>query len=139
MIMAGSSRVGWPRPFAWRRTIPPRKTERVTWVLIVFMAVFWLWFGIATAIGEHLGPANVIYHLLVPGGTFAIIGGLARRWRTPAAIALIAVGAFVAIAYPLIYIEFFAASTVALVVATMAVPPLVAGILLLLSKNPGGA
>ena len=137
--MTGSSRVAWRRSFASRRTIPSGNPERVAWVLIVFVAVFWLWFGIATAIGEHLGPANVIYHLLVPGGTFAIIGGLARRWRTPAAIALIAVGGFVAIAYPLVYLEFFAASTVVLVVATAAVPPLVAGILLLLSRNHGRA
>ena len=135
MSMAGSSRVGWPGSFAGRRTIPPRKAERLAWFLIVFAAGFWLWFGMATAIGQHLGPANVIHHLLVPGGTFAIIGVLALRWRIPAAIALIAVGGFVAIAYSLVYIEFFAASTVALVVATMAVPPLVAGILLLLSRN----
>jgi hypothetical protein len=94
-----------------------------------------LWFGIASAIGEHLGPANAVLHVLVPGGTFAIVGVLARRWRTPAAIALIAIGAFVAIAYPTVYIEFFSASTVALVVVTMAVPPLLAGILLLLSRR----
>lgn len=110
-----------------------RNTERVAWVLIVSEAVFWLGFGIASAIGEHLGPANVVLHVLVPGGTFAILGLLARRWRSPAAFALIATGAFLAIAYPTVYIEFFSASTVALVVATMAVPPLVAGILLLLS------
>jgi hypothetical protein len=133
--MPGSSRVGGAWPVAWRRTIPPRNTERVAWVLIVFAAVFWLWFGIASAIGEHLGPANALLHVLVPGGTFAIIGVLARRWRTPAAIALIAIGTFVAIAYPLVYIEFFTASTVALVVATMAVPPLVAGILLLVARS----
>ena len=112
-----------------------RNTERVAWVLIVCVAVFWLWFGIASAIGEDLGPANAVLHVLVPGGTFAIIGVLARRWRTPAAVALIAIGGFVAIVYPLVYLEFFAASTVALVVATMAVPPLVAGSLLLLSRN----
>jgi hypothetical protein len=113
--------------------MPMRNTERVAWVLIVCVAVFWLWFGIASAIGEDLGPASAVLHVLVPGGTFAIIGLLARRWRRPAAIALIAIGAFVAIAYPTVYIEFFSASTVALVVATMAVPPLVAGILLLLA------
>ena len=133
--MAGSSRVGWSWSVAWRRTIPPRNTERVTWVLIVFAAVFWLWFGTASAIGEHLGPANAFLHVLVPGGTFAIIGVLARRWRTPAAIALIAIGTFVAIAYPLVYLEFFTASTVALVVATTAVPPLVAGVLLLVTRS----
>ena len=112
-----------------------RNTERVAWVLIVFVAVFWLWVGIASAIGEDLGPANAALHVLLPGGTFAIIGVLARRWRTPAAVALIAIGGFVAIAYPLVYLEFFAASTVGLVVGTMAVPPLVAGILLLLPRN----
>jgi hypothetical protein len=132
MIMAGSSRAGFPRSFG---TMPMRKTERVAGVLIVFVGVFWLWFGIATAIGERLGPANWVLHVFMPGGTFAIIGLLARRWRRPAAIALIAIGAFVAIAYPMVYVEFFTASAVALVVATMAVPPLVAGILLLLSRR----
>jgi hypothetical protein len=115
--------------------MPMRNTDRIAWVLIVFVAVFWLWFGIATAIGERLGAANAVFHVLVPGGTFAIIGLLAWRWRTPAAIALIVIGAFVAIAYPMVYVEFFNASAVALVVATMAVPPLVAGILLLLPRR----
>ena len=112
-----------------------RNTERIAWVLIVCVAVFWLWFGIVSAIGEDLGPANAVLHVLVPGGTFAIIGVLAWRWRTPAAVALSAIGAFVAIAYPRVYLEFFATSTVGLVVATMALPPLVAGILLLLSRS----
>ena len=133
--MAGSSRVGWARRSPGEGTIKTGNTERVAWVLIVCVAVFWLWFGIASAIREDLGPTNAVLHLLVPGGTFAIIGVLARRWRTSAAIALVAIGAFVAIAYPLVYLELFTASTVALVVATVAAPPLVAGILLLLSRN----
>jgi hypothetical protein len=112
-----------------------RNIERVAWVLIALVAAFWTWFGIASAVGEQLGPFDALLHVLVPGGTFAIMGVLARRWRTPGAVALIAVGAFVAIAYPVIYLEFFPASTVALVVATMAVPPLVAGILLLVSPH----
>ena len=115
--------------------MPTRRTEWVAWGLIIFAAVFWLWFGIASAFEEDLGVANAVLHVLAPGGTFAILGVLARRWRTPAAIALIAIGAFVAIAYPLVYLEFFPASTVVLVVATMAVPPLVAGFLLLLARN----
>ena len=133
--MAASSRVGWSDRSAYKGAVPKRTVERVAWLLIVFVAAFWMWFGIASAMGENLGPANAVVHLLVPGGTFIIIGVLARHWRTAGAIALIAVGAFVAIAYPLVYIEFFPASTVALVVATMAVPPLVAGILLLMSRS----
>ena len=120
MIMPGSSRPGWTRPVARQRRTPLRNPERIAWVLIVFGAGFWLWFGIAAAIGERLGPANAVLHVLVPGGTFAIIGVLARRWRTPAAVALIAVGAFGAIAYPLVDLEFFTASTVALKESTEA-------------------
>ena len=120
-----------------------RNLKRVAWGLIIFVAVFWVSFGIASAVEEHLGVANAVLHVFAPGGTFAILGVLARRWRTPAAIALMAIGAFVAIAYPLVYLEFFPASTVVVLVATMAVPPLAAGFLLLLSRShpraPGGA
>ena len=133
--MAASSRVGWSGRSPFHGTVPTRTVERVAWILIAGGAAFWLWFGIASAIGENLGPANAVLHLFVPGGAFALIGVLARRWRTPGAIALIAVGVSVAIAYPLVYIEFFSASTVALVGATMAVPPFVAGILLLMCRS----
>jgi len=49
--------------------------------LAVVWAVFWLWFGIASGIGEQEGFTNALVHIIVPGG-IAILTALAA-WRWP--------------------------------------------------------
>ena len=60
---------------------------------------------------------------------------MASRWRTSCAALLIAEGLFVAVAYPLTFGRRFPIFTTIMVWLTMALPPLVAGVLLLLDRR----
>lgn len=110
--------------------------ERTAWVLISMLIAFWVWFGVASAVEEQLGWRNVLLHLLVPGGTFAIIAAIASRWRYVGGVLLVVAGLLVVVGYSLIDGEFYTTSTLVLVMLAMAVPPVVAGVLLIESRKP---
>lgn len=112
----------WVRPAAWT-------------IILVFTA-FWLWFGIASAAGEDLGAGNWLAHLIAPGGLLVALAAIAWRWPRVGAALLILGGLFIAVAYPLTTGSRFPVSTVIFVVATLAIPPIVAGVLLLASRQP---
>ena len=109
--------------------------ERVGWALTLALVAFWIWFGVASAVTERLGWENFGAHLLFPGGIFAIIAAIAWRWRVAGAILMIAVGGTICIGYPLVFREFLPATTIALVLLTMAAPPVAAGVLLLQARH----
>ncbi len=95
-------------------------------------AGFWTWFGLASGIGERLTPLGVLIHALVPGGLFLASVAVAWRWGKPGAYLLLLEGLLIAIVYPLL----FPARFLPFVLPTMALPPLVAGILLLSQGHP---
>jgi hypothetical protein len=97
-------------------------------------AGFWTWFGLASGIGEKLRPLGVLLHALVPGGLFLASVAAAWRWEKPGAYLLLLEGLLIAILYPM----HFPARFLPFVLPTMALPPLVAGILLL-SQRPMAA
>ena len=104
--------------------------ERLAWTLELALVAFWLWFGIASAVSERAGWQNVVAHLLIPGGVFAIIAAIAWRWRMAGAILMIASGGAIFVVYPLLFAEFFPTPTIVFVLLTMAAPPVAAGVLL---------
>jgi hypothetical protein len=110
--------------------------QRLAWTLLAFTTTFWLWFGTASAIGERLGVINVLLHLLLPGGAFLLLACIAWRWRRLGATLLIVAGLAIAVAYPLTAGRRFPASTIVMVILTMAMPPVAAGVLLLERKRP---
>lgn len=112
-----------------------RWVRPAAWAIILLVIAFWLWFGVASATAEGLGAINWIGHIAVPGGIFIVTALMA--WRRPAAGAalLILEGLFVAIAYPLTFGRRFPLFTVVMVLLTMALPPIVAGWLLLIGRG----
>ncbi len=111
--------------------------RHLAWTLIVLVTAFWLWFGIASAVAERLGALNSIGHIIVPGGILVVTALVAWRWPIVGAALLIAEGLFVAIAYPLTFGRRFPLFTTVMVWLTMALPPLVAGVLLLVDRRAG--
>jgi hypothetical protein len=109
--------------------------ERIAWTLTLAMVAFWLWFGVASGITEHLGAGNFVAHLLVPGGVFAGVAAVAWRWRVAGAILMIAVGGAIFIGYPIVFGEFYPTSTIVFVLLSMAAPPVAAGVLLLEARR----
>jgi len=100
-------------------------------VLAVSWALFWIWFGLASGIAEGLPPRGVLIHTAVPGLFFALLVVVAWRWKTPGGILLVLASLFVFVAYPTLFRR-LPPLVIFLTLLTMAVPPLVAGILLLL-------
>lgn len=91
---------------------------------------FWLWFGIASAIVERLGPASSIMHVVLPGGILLVTILLAWKWEVLGGTLLALEGLIVAIGYPILARGRFPVATVVLMVLTLALPPVVAGLLL---------
>jgi len=109
--------------------------EGIAWSLTLAMVAFWLWFGVASGLSEHLGAGNVVAHLLVPGGVFAGIAAVAWRWRVAGAMLMIAAGGAVFVGYPILFGEFFPTATIVFVLLSMAAPPVAAGVLLLEARR----
>lgn len=100
-------------------------------VLAVSWALFWTWFGFGSGIAEGLTPGGVVIHTAVPGLFFALLVVVAWRWKTTGGILLVLAGLFVFVVYPILFHR-LPSLTIFLTLLTMAVPPLVAGILLLM-------
>ena len=99
-------------------------------VLAMLWAAFWTWFGLASGIAEGLSPAGVLVHTAVPGLFFVLLLVVAWRWEALGGILLVLASLFMAVAYPLVFRR-MPLSTTIFVLLTMAVPPLLAGILFL--------
>ena len=113
----------------------PRWMRPLAWALIALVTAFWLWFGIASAVAERLGALNWIGHIVVPGGVLVVTALVAWRWPIVGASLLIAEGLFVAIAYPLTFGRRFPLFTTVMVWLTMALPAMIAGVLLLVDRR----
>jgi hypothetical protein len=98
---------------------------------------FWAFFAIASGIGE--GGSNLIFHLLFPALTFFILWLIIWFWETPGSYIMIAVALAIGISYPLTMGRRFPAMTSILMELTMALPLLLAGILLILGRRKSGS
>jgi hypothetical protein len=113
-----------------------RWARPAAWTIILLVTGFWLWFGIASAAGEGLGPANWFAHLVGPGGILLATAAIAWRRPSAGAVLFILEGLVVLVGYPMLANRRFPLATILFVVLTMAVPPMVAGGLLLLGGRP---
>jgi hypothetical protein len=113
----------------------PRLLRRIASVVMLATAAFWLWFGVASALGERLGAGNWIAHLLLPGGLLVGILAFARRWPAPGGLLLVLAGMLVCVGYPLSVGARFPLATSLFVIALLGLPPLVAGFLFTASER----
>jgi hypothetical protein len=111
---------------AWQRS--------TAWILVIIAIVFWLWFGIGSAYVERAGPVNWLMHILVPGGIFMLTALMAWRWEGIGG-ALFTLEGIVALGFIVRAFLWgrFTTSTLMLMCLTLALPPLLAGILFLLN------
>jgi hypothetical protein len=104
-------------------------------VLALAWAGFWLWFGVASAIYERLPWQGVALYALRPGLVFLALVGIAWFWPRLGAVLLILVGFLLAGLYPVYWAE-LPAATKLFVLSTIALPPLVSGLVLLRPWRP---
>jgi hypothetical protein len=114
-------RLRWARPAAW--------------TIILLVTGFWLWFGIASAASEDLGAGNWVAHVVGPGAILLATAAIAWRWPVAGAALLVLEGLVVAVGYPLMVNDRFPLTTIVFVLLTMAAPPIVAGVLLLVGRR----
>jgi hypothetical protein len=105
---------------------------RGAWILIIVAIVFWLWFGIGSALVEGDGWFNWFMHILIPGGIFIFSAVVALRWERIGAILFTFEGV---VATGIIVVALVSRrldpSTLLMMLLTLALPPLIGGILLL--------
>jgi len=107
--------------------------------LALLWAGWWVFFGLASGLGEGLSPVGILIHTALPGLVFLVSVALAWRWETVGGVVLILEGVFVLIAYPVMTYDHFPLATIIFVLLTMALPPLAAGLLLLISGQKSKA
>jgi len=94
-------------------------------------ACWWLFFGVASGIGEGLKGIALLMHAAFPGLIFLMSALLPWQWQRAGGLVLVGEGLLIFIVYPIIAHRVFAFLTIILVCLTMALPPLIAGLLFL--------
>ena len=101
-------------------------------------AASWISFGVASGISQGLTFVRVVFDLAISGLFFALLQNLARRKALLGGIILFLIGLTLTVALPSISRQPHGNALV-IVVSTMALPPLVAGIMYMMDwriKNP---
>lgn len=96
------------------------------------VSLFWIWFGIASGLGEGLSPFDTFLHALVPGGAIALV--LLAAWRWPLAGGPLLMAAGVAAGFFFGWWARFPAATRLFMVLTLVAPPVVAGALIIAAR-----
>jgi hypothetical protein len=99
-------------------------------ILSVAWAGFWLWYGVAWAIHERLPWQGIALNALRPGLIFVAIVAIAWFWPRLGGVLLVLSG-FVLAAWYGIYFGHMPTSTKLFALSTIALPPLVCGLILL--------
>jgi len=111
----------------------PKWMRTIARILAFFWCLWWALFGIASGIGE--GGVNLVRHLIFPTLIFILLFLVFWRWEKVGSIIMIIIGLFIAIAYPLTFGRRFPAITTIFIELTMALPPLIAGVLSILYRR----
>jgi len=107
-------------------------------ILAVAWAFFWLWFGVANALEEQLPLSGIALYALRPGLIFCAIAAIAWYRAKLGGVLLILTGVAAAVLYDM-YFGHMPVSTKLIVLATMAAPPEVCGVVLLWRAVAGDA
>lgn len=108
------------RTWHWRAAI----------ILVVIAVVFWLWFGIGSALVTQGTALDWFMYLMMPGGIFIISALIAWRWSRVGGM-ILALEGFVALVFVIraYVVGNYEPSTFILMIVTLCLPPLVSGIL----------
>lgn len=98
-------------------------------ILGLVWAGWWIFFGIASGIVEGLDFVGVLIHTALPGLIFLASVMVAWRWKAIGGIVLIVEGLSILIALPIAFTGF----PLLTIVLAMGLPPLIAGVLFVLS------
>lgn len=89
-------------------------------------AGFWVWFGLASGIGEKLSGVGVLMHTL-PGMVFLVPTVAAWKWPGVGGWVLVGMGVVIAVAYGMFPPKHLPLQAVVMTDLMLALPPLIAG------------
>lgn len=122
----------------WRAWPAAQWERNAARAILLLWAAFWVWFGLASGLSEHLGPMGIFIHTAAPGLVFAAIAAIAWRYERAAAWLLLAVAAGILFAYNEM-MGHRGTLFVLQVGSILAGPPLLAGVLFYLASRAGRA
>jgi len=102
--------------------------------LAVCWAAWWTFFGLASGLGEGGGISATLLHTAVPGGLFAALCLVAWRYERAGGVLLVLAGILSAVAFRVRLTQ-----EAWFLLLTLVLPPVVAGVLLLIKTGPGSA
>ena len=101
-------------------------------------AASWISFGVASGISQGLTFVRILFDLAISGLFFALLQFLARRRAVLGGLLLLLIGLILTVGFPTLSRRLHG-NALASVILTLALPPLVAGIMYILDwriKNP---
>lgn len=110
----------------------PKWLRTIARILAILWFGLWAFFNIGSGIVE--GGRSLLFHFIA-ALIFAVLLLIVWRWEKVGSIIMIIIGLFVAIAYPLTIGRRFPPITSIMMELTMALPPLLIGILLILYRR----
>lgn len=120
----------------WRAWPGAQWERNAARAILLLWAAFWIWFGLASGLSEHLSAVGVFIHAAAPGLVFAVIAAIAWRHERAAAWLLLAVAAAILFAYNEM-MGHRGALFVLQVGSILAGPPLLAGLLFYMVSRAG--
>jgi hypothetical protein len=110
--------------------------RKAAWILAIVAVVFWMWFGVGSALVEGGGWFNWLMHILIPGGVFALGALIALRWQRVGG-GLLALMGLLAVALSLAGLigGRLTLGTALMMLLTLSLPPLLAGIFFLVDAR----
>ncbi len=116
-------------------SLPNEKARRwlqtIARLVALLWAGWWVFFGVASGIGEGLDPLGVVIHTAVPGLIFLALAILAWLRAGVGGALLVITGLLILVIYPIMAHGSLSLVTILITVALLALPPLVAGALCL--------
>jgi hypothetical protein len=102
-------------------------------ILASLWCTWWVFFGIASGVGE--GGSGLLRHLFFPPLVFIALFAVFWRRERIGSLLLILEGLLIGVGYPLTVGRDFPAGTTVVIELTMALPPLLAGVLMLAARR----
>jgi len=110
-----------------------RLYRRAALILVIVAIVFWLWFGIGSAIVTEGTAFDWFMYIMMPGGIFILSAMIAWMWNRIGGVILALEGLLALIFVISAFIqEQYTTSTFLLMILTLCLPPLISGILFLI-------
>ncbi|MBK7177449.1 MAG: hypothetical protein IPH82_09720 [Chloroflexi bacterium] len=96
-------------------------------IIALVWAGWWVFFGLASGIGEGLDPIGVVIHTAVPGLIFLVLAIIAWLRQDIGGALLVLAGLVIMVIYPLMARGSLSISTILVTMSMLALPPLIAG------------